>query len=187
MLGQVALNELNPQQVVWKWKMPMKGKDPKEIRYVVALSSMAPVLARMWKSLIEEESPPLMEAGPQGEEACSRAVAHMLEDTDRCISFIALSGTRPIGFILGYTYNRPYGHPACAGQILHWYVAPGFRGEGVGHYLYDQLMGWFQKKNVEIVEVMALDDPERDKRWRSRGFSVTLRVYAKRLSSSSRP
>ncbi len=164
----------------------MNGKSPKEIRYIVAVSSMAPVLARMWKSLIEEESPPLIEAGPEGEAACSRTVAHMLEDTDRCISFMALSDTRPIGFILGHTYNRPYGHPAFAGQILHWYVAPGFRGKGVGHCLYDRLMEWFQKKNVEIVEVMALDDPKRDKGWRSRGFTVSLRVYAKRLSSPSR-
>ena len=163
--------------------MPESVKKPEEIRYVVAVPSMAPDLARMWKMLIEEEAPPLMEPGPDGEEACARTIRQMMEDTERCISFVALAGTLPVGFVLGYTYMRPYGQPASAGQILHWYVSPDFRGRGVGQCLYGHLMDWFVRKKIEIVEVMARDEPDRDKGWRLRGFSVTLRIYAKRLSA----
>ncbi|MHB1605006.1 MAG: GNAT family N-acetyltransferase [Leptospirales bacterium] len=156
-----------------------------QISYVVALPSMAPDLARMWKRLIDEEAPPLMEAGPGGEDACSGTLRKMLEDTERCAGFVATENGQRVGFVLGYTYTRPYGHPARAGQILHWYVDPSFRGQGVGQCLYDHLMEWFVRKRIEIVEVMARDEPDRDQSWCSRGFTVTLRVYAKRLPALS--
>lgn len=158
-------------------------KKTEQLSYVVALPSMAPDLARMWKSLIQEEAPPLMEAGPGGEAACARTLVQMLEDTERCISFMAMESGHPIGFILGYTYTRPYGQPAHAGQILHWYVDSSYRGRGVGQVLYGYLMDWFARKRIEIVEVMARDEPDRDQSWCSKGFTVTLRVYAKRLTA----
>ena len=98
------------------------------VKYVVAQPSMAPTLARMWKSLLEEESPPLVEAGANGESACAETIRRMLEDPDRCAGFVAVDEGMAVGFILGYTYKRPYGEPSGVGQILHWYVEPVHRG-----------------------------------------------------------
>lgn len=142
---------------------------------------MAPVLARLWKKLIDEETPPLIEAGADGEEAARVAFTQMLADPDRCAGFIAFEGAEPAGFILGYVYSRPYGVPARAGQILHWYVAPARRGGGIGRTLYGLLLDWLGKENVEIVEVLAKDEPARDAQWRRKGFVVTLRMYARRV------
>lgn len=148
------------------------------VQYAVALPSMSPVLARLWKSLMDEEAPPLVEAGAEGERACAQTIRQMLEDPDRCAGFVAISGGESVGFILGYTYTRPYGLPASVGQILHWYVEPAYRGRGVGKTLYDRLWGWFSGRKVGMVEVMARDEPARDRAWVSRGYVATLRVYA---------
>lgn len=151
------------------------------VKYVVAQPSMAPTLARMWKSLLEEESPPLVEAGADGESACADTIRRMLEDPDRCAGFVAVDEGMAVGFILGYTYKRPYGEPSGVGQILHWYVEPVHRGAGVGENLYTQLWNWFSGRQVGIVEVMACDGPVREKAWTSRGFVPALRVYAMRV------
>jgi GNAT superfamily N-acetyltransferase len=121
------------------------------VRYVRALPSMAPLLAGMWKRLIDEETPPLIEAGDQGEEDSRRAFSQMLADPDRCTAFVAFADGEPAGFIMGYVYSRPYGVPTRAGQILHWYVDPPSRGSGIGRALYGRLTDWFEKEKVEIV------------------------------------
>ncbi|MHB1926669.1 MAG: GNAT family N-acetyltransferase [Leptospirillum sp.] len=148
------------------------------VQYAVALPSMSPVLARLWKCLMDEESPPLVKAGADGERACALTIRQMLEDPTRCAGFVAINDGESVGFILGYTYARPYGLPASIGQILHWYVEPEFRGRGIGNSLYDRLWGWFSERKVEMVEVMARDEPARDRAWVSRGYVSTLRVYA---------
>ncbi|AIA31889.1 hypothetical protein BOX24_03540 [Leptospirillum ferriphilum] len=151
------------------------------VQFVLAQPSMAPILARMWKSLLEEESPPLVEAGKSGEASCAETVRRMLEDPQRCAGFVAVESGEVVGFILGYTYKRPYGEPSEVGQILHWYVEPSHRGAGIGEGLYDRLWSWFSSRNVGIVEVMACDGPVREKAWTSRGFVPALRVYATRM------
>ena len=151
------------------------------VQYVLAQPSMAPTLARMWKSLLEEESPPLVEAGENGEQSCAETVRRMLEDPGRCAGFVAVDGGGTVGFILGYTYKRPYGEPSDVGQILHRYVAPTHRGAGIGESLYARLWDWFICRQVGVVEVMACDGPLREKAWTSRGFVSALRVYAIRL------
>ncbi|MGL3711011.1 GNAT family N-acetyltransferase [Leptospirillum ferriphilum] len=151
------------------------------VQFVLAQPSMAPILARMWKSLLEEESPPLVEAGKSGEASCAETVRRMLEDPQRCAGFVAVDAGEVVGFILGYTYKRPYGEPSDVGQILHWYVEPSHRGAGIGEGLYDRLWNWFSSRNVGIVEVMACDGPVREKAWTSRGFVPALRVYATRM------
>ncbi len=150
------------------------------VRYVRALPSMAPLLAGMWKRLIDEETPPLIEAGATGEEDSRLAFSQMLADPDRCTGFVAFVDGAPAGFIMGYVYSRPYGVPTRAGQILHWYVAPPSRGGGIGRALYGLLTDWFEKEKVEIVEVLARDEPDRDAQWRRKGFVVTLRMYGRR-------
>ncbi len=142
----------------------------------------ADILSSFWVRLMEEEAPLLMEAGPNGLSDCKRSLLNMLPVTDRVRCLILQSDRIPVGFVLGYTYERPYGHPKYAGQILHWYVLPEHRGKGQGRSLLDGMMDWMADQKVGIIEVMAKDDPERNAAWSSRGFVVTLKMHGKKLS-----
>lgn len=139
------------------------------------------MVASFWVHLMEEESPPLSEAGPNGFSDCRKALLNMLPVKDRVHGVILSHHDTPVGFALGYTYERPYGFPRFAGQILHWYVLPQHRGKGEGRKLLQSLMDWMIAKNVQILEVMAKDDPSRNVAWESLGFSVILKMHGKKL------
>lgn len=130
---------------------------------------------------MEEESPPLSEAGPDGFLDCRKALLNMLPVRDRVHGIILSHREIPVGFALGYTYERPYGLPRFAGQILHWYLLPQYRGKGEGRKLLQSLMEWMVAQKVQIIEVMAKDDPARNVAWESMGFSVTLKMHGKKL------
>ncbi len=130
---------------------------------------------------MEEESPPLSEAGPTGFSDCRKSLLNMLPVRDRVHGVILEHLGVSVGFALGYTYERPYGFPRFAGQILHWYVLPEHRGNGEGRKLLQSLMDWMVAQKVQILEVMAKDDPERTVAWESMGFSVTLKMHGKKV------
>ena len=138
-------------------------------------------LASFWVRLMEEEAPPLSEAGPTGFSDCKKSLLNMLPVKDRVHGEILEYKGTPVGFVLGYTYERPYGSPRFAGQILHWYVLPEHRGHGEGAKLLRVLMDWMAERKVQILEVMAKDDPGRKIAWASMGFSVTLKMHGKKL------
>ncbi len=143
--------------------------------------SDADTIAAFWVRLMEEESPPLSEAGPTGFSDCRKSLLNMLPVRDRVHGVILEHLGVSVGFALGYTYERPYGFPRFAGQILHWYVLPEHRGNGEGRKLLQSLMDWMVAQKVQILEVMAKDDPERTVAWESMGFSVTLKMHGKKV------
>lgn len=139
------------------------------------------ILSTFWVRLMEEESPPLSESGPTGFSDCRKSLLNMLPVKDRVHGVILFHGEAPVGFALGYTYERPYGFPKFAGQILHWYVLPEHRGRGEGRKLLNMLIDWMVSRKVQILEVMAKDDPARNAAWESMGFTVTLKIHGKKL------
>ena len=85
-------------------------------------------------------------------------------------------------------YDRLYGEPRRAGTILHWYVLPEKRAQGIGEALYQSLMCWFQDEGVEVLEVMARKEELRTKAWTDRGFTGVLDLFMKEAPwASQRP
>ncbi len=157
-------------------------EDREELRVVEAQVRDAPALAILWEKLMLEESPPHFRVGEDGVSRAESAFRRMLTqpgsyrgyllvpdppDPDRRLSL-------PAGFILGSVYERLYGTPSRAGNIMHWYVAPEVRRKGQGERLYQALLQWFREASVETVEVMARTEVPRLSAWRRRGFSEVL-------------
>lgn len=162
-------------------------------RVVPAVPGDAAVMARFWVRLMDEEAPPLFRAGVEGLSRAEKAFDRMLAQRGSYRGFllvpVAASSAEmrpePAGFILGSVYERLYGEPSRAGNIMHWYVLPGMRGRGEGERLYRALMDWFRTEEVETVEVMARAEPSRTVAWTRRGFSVVLDLLVMRAPWSS--
>ena len=159
----------------------MDGNDPGEFHVVEAQVRDAPALAHFWERLMDEESPPLFHAGVDGGRQAESAFRRMLAQSGSYRGYLLVpdsSGeersSSPAGFILGSVYERLYGMPSRAGNIMHWYVVPEARGRRQGELLYRALLGWFRKEGTETVEVMARTEPSRTAAWRRRGFSEVL-------------
>lgn len=153
------------------------------LEYTIRQAGLSDIdtIAAFWVRLMEEEAPPLSDAGPTGFSDCRKALMNMLPVKDRVHGIILSYGQTPVGFSLGYTYERPYGSPRLAGQILHWYVLSEHRGKGDGRKLLKSLMDWMVGQKVQILEVMAKDDPSRNAAWESMGFCVTLKIHGKKV------
>ena len=141
----------------------------------------APVLANFWERLMAEEAPPLFHAGADGGIRAERAFRRMLAQPGGYRGYLLVPGSpgeiapdASAGFILGSVYERLYGTPSRAGNIMHWYVVPSARGRGQGERLYQALLEWFRKEEAETVEVMARTEASRTAAWRRRGFSEVL-------------
>lgn len=140
----------------------------------------APLMAEFWRQLMGEEAPPLVTPGKTGEAQAAETFEKMLLHRKRYRAFLGApvgGSATPAGFIFGSVYDRPYGEPRVAGHLLHWYVLPAFRGEGLGNRLYRSLMEWFESEGVEILEVMARKEPSRTRAWVDRGFVPVLDLF----------
>jgi len=176
-------------------------EDRSSWRVVPAVPGDAAVMARFWVRLMDEEAPPLFRAGTEGLSRAEKAFDRMLAQRATYRGFLLYpvstlpAGGReargegavrePGGFILGSVYERLYGEPSRAGNIMHWYVLPELRGRGEGERLYHALMDWFRAEEVESVEVMARAEPSRTAAWSRQGFSVVLDLLVMRAPWSS--
>ena len=157
-------------------------KDREELRIVEAQVRDAPALAIFWEKLMREESPPHFRVGGDGVSRAESAFRRMLTQPGSYRGYLLVPDPlasekrlpTPAGFILGSVYERLYGMPSRAGNIMHWYVEPDVRGKGQGERLYQALLEWFREANVETVEVMARTEAPRLSAWRRRGFSEVL-------------
>ena len=163
--------------------VPAKEVTPEDLQVVEAKIRDAPVLAHFWERLMAEESPPLFHVGADGGSRAESAFRRMLAQPGGYRGYLLVpshSGEGgmplPAGFILGSVYERLYGTPSRAGNIMHWYVIPEVRGRGQGERLYRALLGWFQTEDVETVEVMARAEPSRTTAWENRGFLGVLNL-----------
>ncbi|MGC8529428.1 MAG: GNAT family N-acetyltransferase [Leptospirillia bacterium] len=153
-----------------------------ELLIVEAQVREAPALALLWEKLMLEESPPHFHVGIDGVSKAESAFRRMLTQPGSYRGYLLVPDSlapmggnpAPAGFILGSVYERLYGRPSRAGNIMHWYVKPEVRGEGQGERLYQALLEWFREANVETVEVMARTEAPRLSAWRRRGFSEVL-------------
>ncbi|EQD24128.1 MAG: putative N-acetyltransferase family protein, partial [Leptospirillum sp. Group IV 'UBA BS'] len=66
------------------------------------------------------------------------------------------------------------------GNILHWYVLPELRSQGMGEDLYRHLLAWFERERVEVLEVMARKEEARTRAWMARGFEGVLDLFMKK-------
>ena len=161
---------------------PEKGPEAGSWTIVEAGLEDLSVMADFWARLMEEESPPFFFVGPNGRRRAETAFGRMVAQPDFYRGYLSLSGSdlHPSGFILGSVYDRLYGEPRRAGNILHWYVVPEERGRGMGEDLYGHLMEWFEKEQVEVLEVMARKEEVRTRAWKARGFEGVLDLFMKK-------
>ncbi len=140
------------------------------------------IMAEFWARLMEEEAPPFFSSGTGGRRRASAAFGRMMAQPDFYRCFIALDGPErlPSGFILGSVYDRLYGEPRRTGSILHWYVLPEKRARGMGEALFQRLMEWFRKAQVEVLQVMARKEERRTHAWRARGFEGVLDLFMRK-------
>jgi len=142
----------------------------------------APVMAEFWARLMEEEAPPFFSVGTHGRRRAETAFGRMVTQRDFYRGYLALQGPElhASGFILGSVYDRLYGEPRRAGNILHWYVLPELRSQGMGEDLYRHLLAWFERERVEVLEVMARKEEARTRAWMARGFEGVLDLFMKK-------
>lgn len=151
-------------------------------RIVEAGVNDSALLGHFWTLLMMEEAPPLLSVGETDEKRAAEAFARMLSQRSHYRAYLSLSrrgeeAERPSGFIIGSVYERLYGEPRKAGHILHWYVLHDARGSGMGRDLYQTLLRWFQKEQVQILEVMARKEPARTRAWTDRGFIGVVDLF----------
>ncbi len=161
---------------------PDGSTEPRSWQIVEAGLDDVGIMADFWVRLMEEEAPPFFSAGATGRRRAATAFGRMMTQTDSYRGFLALDGPVrvPSGFILGSVYDRLYGEPRRSGNILHWYVLPERRARGVGEALMQSLMGWFEKEQVEVLEVMARKEEGRTRAWRARGFEGVLDLFMRK-------
>ncbi len=159
-----------------------RREEGEDLHVVEAQVRDAPALAIFWEKLMREESPPHFRVGEDGVSRAESAFRRMLAQPGSYRGYLLVPDPlaperrlpAPAGFILGSVYERLYGMPSRAGNIMHWYVEPEVRRKGQGERLYQALLRWFREANVETVEVMARTEAPRLSAWRRRGFSEVL-------------
>ena len=161
---------------------PDEGAESRSWHIVEAGLADVEIMADFWVRLMEEESPPFFSSGATGRRRAAAAFGRMMAQPDSYRGFLAFDGSDrlPFGFILGSVYDRLYGEPRRAGNILHWYVIPEKRALGMGEALFQKLMEWFEKEQVEVLEVMARKEEARTRAWRARGFEGVLDLFMRK-------
>ena len=159
-----------------------------EFRIRMATVRDVRVLAGLWREMMEfhRSLDPAFQFGPEAQTTIERHLRETIRSTGGCV-FIAESGHRIVGYVLGEVQERKPIYPAGRyGFISDLAVTEARRRQGIGRALVEALLSWFKRHGVTAIELFILEtNPVSTAFWESMGFRHYLRLLRRDLSGAA--
>lgn len=122
-----------------------------------AMISDIPEVTKLQQAFIQEHQklydPVFYELHPEASKEWSSWALKKLQSQELGL-FIALEEDTIIGYISGFIEQRaPIYKLRVVGFLSNMYVAPSYRGKGIGSQLHHALLQWFKEKNIHSIEL----------------------------------
>lgn len=140
-------------------------------------------IVRLWTQLQDANATvePRLRMHRRGPEWYGEFMEMQLED-GACVVFVAVAGSDVVGYTFGQVMQRPTLQDGRCGFVADLCVREEYRRAGVGTRLYQELKGWFNRRDVTSLEVQVVSQNDAALRfWGKMGFGEflkTLRVDA---------
>ena len=140
-------------------------------------------IVRLWSELqaANAEAEPRLRPHRRGVEWYREYMEMQLEDSATAV-YVAAAGGEVIGFTFGQVMQRPTLQDGRCGFVADLCVHAAERRHGVGRRLYEELKGWFDRRDITSLEVQVVSrNQDAAAFWGKMGFGDfmrTLRVDA---------
>ena len=106
-----------------------------------------------------------------------------LMSRDDALAVIARDGAHLVGYAVGrITSLPPFFERRQRGYIHDVYVRERYRHRGIGRRLVDEILAWFGRRNVTLVELtVAANNTDAASFWRALGFETYMHQMKKLL------
>jgi GNAT superfamily N-acetyltransferase len=135
-------------------------------------------IVQLWTELQEANSivEPRLSPHRRGPEWYEEFMEMQLEDS-ACAVFVAVAGSDVAGYTFGQVMQRPTLRDGRCGFVADLCVREDCRRTGVGTRLYQELKGWFNRRDVTSLEVQVVTQNEAALAfWNKMGFGEFLKT-----------
>jgi ribosomal protein S18 acetylase RimI-like enzyme len=102
--------------------------------------------------------------------------------SDKSLVQVSLDGEKVIGYSISEIQYIPSSKIGRCGYINHLHVAKDYRRQGIGEKMYNEIITWFQKKDIKVVELQLTTKNEVAYNfWRKLGYKDLQLTWYKEI------